>query len=340
MLNHKETILVTGGAGYIGSHVVLELKRQGYQVIVIDNLVNGHRDIVENVLQTELWVGDIRDRLLLDGIFANYKIAAVMHFAAHAYVGESVTNPSKYYQNNVLGTLNLIEAMLAANIPYLVFSSTCATYGVPNSIPIQENHLQNPINPYGMSKLMVEKIISDYQVAYGLKSVIFRYFNAAGAEPTGLIGENHNPETHLIPLVLHAALGIRDSIKVFGTNYPTPDGTCVRDYIHVSDLAQAHIQGLEYIMKNNEPKVFNLGNGCGFSVKEVIDTAIKVTGKTINVIEAQRRSGDPHILIGSSEKAIKTLNWNPQYSDLSEIILHAWNWHQKIHRYQLSLPIL
>jgi UDP-glucose 4-epimerase len=268
----KPTILVTGGAGYIGSHTVLALKQAGFDVIILDNLVYGHRDLVEKVLQVELVVGDTGDRPLLDDLFKTHDIAAVIHFSAYAYVGESVTDPAKYYRNNVLGTLTLLEAMLAASVKNFVFSSTCATYGVPEVVPIPEDHPQNPINPYGATKLMVERILSDFDVAYGFKSVRFRYFNAAGADPNGRLGEDHNPETHLIPLVLQTALGKRESISVFGTDYPTADGTCIRDYIHVSDLADAHVLGLEYLLKGGDSEVFNLGNGNGFSVKEVIET--------------------------------------------------------------------
>lgn len=327
----KPTILVTGGAGYIGSHAVLALKRAGYGVVVLDNLVYGHRDLVEKILQVELIVGDTNDRPLLDELFATHQIAAVMHFSAYAYVGESVTDPAKYYRNNVVGTLTLLEAMLAASVKQFVFSSTCATYGVPKGVPISEDHPQNPINPYGATKLMVERILSDFDVAYGLKSVYFRYFNAAGADPTGLLGEDHNPETHLIPLVLMAALGKRESVSIFGTDYPTPDGTCIRDYIHVTDLADAHVLGLEYLLQGGDTDVFNLGNGNGFSVKEVIDTAVTVTGRDIKVVESDRRPGDPPSLVGSSDKARKILGWKPQYSALNEIITHAWQWHQSRH---------
>lgn len=327
----KPTILVTGGAGYIGSHAVLALKRSGYGVVVLDNLVYGHRDLVEQVLQVELIVGDTNDRALLDQLFATHDIAAVMHFSAYAYVGESVTDPDKYYRNNVVGTLTLLEAMLTASVKKFVFSSTCATYGVPQVVPIPEDHPQNPINPYGTTKLMVEKILSDFDLAYGLKSVVFRYFNAAGADPEGLLGEDHGPETHLIPLVLMAAMGKREFISIFGTDYPTPDGTCVRDYIHVTDLADAHILGLEYLLKDGDTAVFNLGNGNGFSVKQVIDAARMVTGRDIKVVESDRRPGDPPFLVGSSDKARNTLGWQPQYPDMPEIITHAWQWHQKRH---------
>lgn len=331
MSEDKTTILVTGGAGYIGSHAVLALQRSGYDVIILDNLVYGHQDLVETVLKTELIIGDTNDRPLLDKLFSSRKIDAVMHFSAYAYVGESVTNPDKYYRNNVVGTLTLLEAMKDAGINKFVFSSTCATYGVPDIVPIPEEHPQNPINPYGATKLMVERILSDFDVAYDFKSVRFRYFNAAGADPEGLLGEDHNPETHLIPLILLAALGKRDSISIFGTDYPTPDGTCIRDYIHVTDLATAHILGLEYLLNSGKTDVFNLGNGKGFSVKEVIETAREITGKEIKAIECDRRPGDPPSLVGSGEKARTILGWNPEYPDLQNIITHAWNWHQKRH---------
>ncbi len=327
----KPTILVTGGAGYIGSHAVLALKRAGYGVVVLDNLVYGHRDLIEKVSQVELIVGDTNDRALLDELFATHSIAAVMHFSAYAYVGESVTDPAKYYRNNVIGTVTLLEAMLAASVKQFVFSSTCATYGIPNTVPIPEDHPQNPINPYGMTKLMVERILADFDVAYGLKSVCFRYFNAAGADPDGLLGEDHNPETHLIPLVLMTALGKRESVSIFGTDYPTPDGTCVRDYIHVNDLAKAHVLGLEYLLQNGATAVFNLGNGNGYSVKQVIDTAEMVTGQHIKVVESDRRPGDPPSLVGSSDRARKTLGWKPQYPEMKDILTHAWNWHQHRH---------
>lgn len=331
MSSVKPTILVTGGAGYIGSHAVLALCRAGYKVVVLDNLVYGHRDIVEKVLQVELVVGDTSSRALLDTLFTTHDISAVMHFAAYAYVSESVTDPAKYYRNNVIGTLTLLEAMTAASIQKFVFSSTCATYGLPNAVPIAEDHPQNPINPYGASKLMVERILSDFDVAYNLNSVCFRYFNAAGADPTGLLGEDHSPETHLIPLVLLTALGKQEYISIFGTDYPTPDGTCIRDYIHVTDLATAHVLGLEYLLAGGDSAIFNLGNGSGFSVKEVIETARAVTGREIKVKTSARRAGDPPVLVGSSEKARNILKWNPNYLDISEIISHAWKWHQQRH---------
>ena len=319
------TILVTGGAGYIGSHAVLALKQAGYEVIVLDNLSNGHRELVEQVLQVKLIVGDTSDRALLDNIFTTHNITAVMHFAAYIAVGESVTDPAKYYHNNVTGTLTLLEAMLAASIKKFIFSSTCALYGVPKFVPITEDHPQDPISPYATTKWMVERILSDFDTAYNLKSVRFRYFNAAGADPTGLLGEDHEPETHLIPLVLIAALGKQEYISIFGTDYPTPDGTCIRDYIHVTDLAQAHVLGLEYLLKGGASEVFNLGNGSGFSVREVIESAKEVTGGEIKIEERDRRPGDPPILVGSSDKASKILGWHPQYPTIKEIISHAWH---------------
>lgn len=331
MTDAKPLVLVTGGAGYIGSHAVLALKRAGYDVLILDNLVYGHQDLVEQVLQVEMIVGDTADRTLLDQLFSSYKIAAVMHFAAYAYVGESVSNPAKYYQNNVTGTLTLLEAMNAAGVKNFVFSSTCASYGVPKTNPIPEDHPQDPINPYGRSKYMVEQILDDFDHAYDLRSVRFRYFNACGADPEGRLGEDHNPETHLIPLVLQTALGKRDSISIFGTDYPTPDGTCIRDYIHVTDLADAHVLGLKYLLNGGETAIFNLGNGNGFSVREVIDVARQVTGRDIPAVECDRRPGDPPALVGSSEKARSILGWQPQYADLPTIIRHAWDWHQRRH---------
>jgi len=326
----RKNILVTGGAGYIGSHSVLALHEAGYKVIVLDNLIYGHREIIETIDGVELIIGDISDKKLLNTIFKSKKIDAVMHFSAFAYVGESVINPMKYYNNNLIGTLNLLNCMIDMNVKYFIFSSTCATYGIPNSLPINEDNIQNPINPYGRSKLMVEKILKDYDAAYGLTSIIFRYFNAAGADPKGRAGENHDPETHIIPLVLDVAAGNRDFISIFGTDYKTKDGSCVRDYIHVTDLANAHILGLEFLLKQQRSTCFNLGNENGISVKDIIKTAEKITGSNIAVKEESRRLGDPPILLGSSEKAKKILGWNPVYNDISTMIKHAWNWHKKI----------
>ncbi len=330
-MSSNSKILVTGGAGYIGSHAVKLLTQAKFEVIIYDNLVYGHRELVEAIPGTTLIVGDCSDRELLDQVFQTHSIDAVMHFAAYAYVGESVAEPAKYYRNNVVGTLTLLEAMVAAKINHFVFSSTCATYGVPQALPIPETHPQAPINPYGKSKLMVEQMLADFDQAYGLKSIIFRYFNAAGADPSGALGEDHNPETHLIPLVLQTALGKREAISVFGTDYETPDGTCIRDYIHVTDLAEAHVLGLKYLLEHNESQVFNLGNGNGFSVKEVIETARNVTGKPIKATYCERRQGDPPLLVGSAEKARELLGWNPKYPGLDQIISHAWQWHQKRH---------
>lgn len=331
MDSSDRVILVTGGAGYIGSHAVKALEERGFQTIILDSLVYGHRDLVETNLKAKLVAGDINDRAFLDRLFTTTKIDAVMHFAAFAYVGESVTDPAKYYRNNVVGTLTLLDAMREHGVTNFVFSSTCATYGNPQSIPIAEDHPQHPINPYGAGKLAIERVLKDYDPAYGLKSVIFRYFNAAGADPDGLFGEDHNPETHLIPLILQAAAGKRASISVFGTDYDTPDGTCIRDYIHVTDLAQAHVLGLEYLLQHQTSQIFNLGNGSGFSVKEVVDTARQVTGKEIAIEECPRRVGDPAVLIGSSTKARQMLGWEPKYADLNAIVNHAWKWHQSRH---------
>ncbi len=331
MIQAKPNILVTGGAGYIGTHTVLALKQAGYSVVILDNLIYGHRDLVEQVLQVNLVVGDIKDRRLLDQLFATYAFAGVIHFAGYAYVGESMRDPALYYDNNVVGTLTLVQAMVDAQVKRLVFSSTCATYGLPKTVPIVETHPQYPINPYGGSKLVVERMLADFDAAYSLKSVIFRYFNAAGAEPTGLLGEDHDPEPHLLPLVLYAALGKRDAISIFGTDYSTRDGTCVRDYVHVCDLARAHILGVEYLLEENTSNIFNLANGDGFSVQEVIDTARAATGKSIKADECPRRDGDPPILIGSSEKVGRVLGWQPEYKSLAEILSHAWQWHQKRH---------
>jgi UDP-glucose 4-epimerase len=331
MSQSQNTILVTGGAGYIGAHAVLALQKAGYQVIVLDNLSYGHPELIQDRLQAELLVADISDRAFLDNLFATRQIDAVMHFAAFIAVGESVQEPAKYYRNNVVGTLTLLEAMITANIKKFVFSSTCAVYGMPKEVPMTENHPIQPLSPYAASKRVVEQMLGDFDQAYGLKSVIFRYFNASGAEPTGLLGEDHDPETHLIPLALLTTLKKREFLSIFGTDYDTPDGTAVRDYIHICDLADAHILGLEYLLQGGESNLFNLGNGNGFSVREVIETTKKVTGLPLPVKEGDRRAGDAPILVGSSEKAQKILGWQPQYADLEKIISHAWQWHQQRH---------
>jgi UDP-glucose 4-epimerase len=319
-------ILIVGGAGYIGAHVNKELSRQGYETIVFDNLSFGHADFVKWGVFEEGDLNNIDDIL---GVFKKYPIDAVMHFAAFTYVGESVDDPQKYYLNNLGNTLNLLRVMLEEGVKYFVFSSTCATYGTPEEIPITENHPQKPISPYGKGKFMVEQILEDYSRAYNLEYVSLRYFNAAGADPEAEIGELHVPETHLIPLTLDAAADKRKNIKIFGTDYPTADGTCIRDYIHVQDLADAHIKALHYLQKGGSSDVFNLGNGQGFSVREVIESARKVTGKDIMVEEVDRRPGDPPVLVGSSDKAREILNWQPKYHELSTIIETAWKWHQK-----------
>jgi UDP-glucose 4-epimerase len=328
----KPKILVTGGAGYIGSHAVLALQRAGYGVVVLDSLEYGHRELVEEILKVELVVGDINDRTTLDQLFATHNIAAVIHLAAYIAVGESVSEPAKYYRNNVSGTLTLLNAMLAAQVNKIVFASTCSIFGMPKQVPMTEDHPQDPINPYATTKWMVERMLADFDRAYNLRSVVFRFFNASGANPEGLIGEDHNPETHLIPLVLLTALGKRESISILGTDYPTPDGTCLRDYIHVSDLAHAHLLGVEYLLEGGKSEAFNLGNGNGFSVRQVIETARTVTDRDIKVVECDRRPGDPPILVGSSDKAKKILGWCPQYPDLSKIISDAWQWHQQRHQ--------
>ncbi len=320
-------ILIVGGAGYIGSHVNKMLNLHGFETVVFDNLSYGHRDFVKWGAFEGGDLGEIND---VKRVFQKYPITAVMQFAAFTYVGESVQDPQKYYLNNLCNTLNLLEVMLEENVNYFVFSSTCATYGNPVDIPITEDHPQNPISPYGKGKYMVEQVLEDYSKAYNLRYASLRYFNAAGADPDGEIGELHDPETHLIPLILDVALGNREDIKIFGTDYPTEDGTCIRDYIHVLDLADAHIKALEYIQNNDLSDVFNLGNGQGFSVKEVIDTVEKVTGKKIKASEVSRRPGDPPVLVGSALKARKLLGWQPRFDDLSLIIDTAWRWQQKI----------
>ena len=319
-------ILICGGAGYIGSHINKLLSEKGYETIVYDSLIYGHREAVKwgTFIQ-----GDLEDEKALERVFSENKISAVFHFAAFAYVGESVTDPEKYYFNNVSNTLKLLRVMKKYNCNKIIFSSTCATYGEPEQIPITEDMPQNPINPYGTSKLMVERIFRDYERAYGLQFVVLRYFNAAGASPEGCIGESHTPETHLIPLVLDAASGKRDDIKVFGTDYGTPDGSCVRDYIHVTDLASAHYLALQYLENGGRSDFFNLGNEKGTSVLEVIEAVRRVTGKEFQVTLTDRRPGDPAKLVGSSQKARKILGWTPIYGDIQTIVEHAWRWHQK-----------
>lgn len=318
-------VLICGGAGYIGSHTVYELIDRGHEVVVFDSLVKGHRAAVHK--KAKLYVGDLRDRDAIDTVFAENKIDAVIDFAAFSLVGESCSQPLAYFDNNVYGTLRLLEAMNRAGVKKIVFSSTAATYGEPKNIPITETDPTEPINPYGETKLTVEKLLKWSDEAYGLKYVVLRYFNAAGAHISGEIGEDHSPESHLIPIILQAAAGARDHISVFGEDYPTADGTCVRDYIHVTDLADAHIKALEKLEADNASATYNLGNGKGFSVKEVIETAKKVSGRDIKVLMEDRRAGDPPTLIASSQKAIEELKWTPKFNTLEQIIETAWKWH-------------
>lgn len=319
-------ILVCGGAGYIGSHINKLLNKEGYETIVFDNLVYGHRKAVKWGIFEQ---GDLKNIEDIERVFQKYQIDAVFHFAAYAYVGESVQEPEKYYYNNVADTLNLLHVMKKYGCNKIVFSSTCATYGEPEKVPITEDMPQNPINPYGATKLMMERILKDYHKAYGLQFVVLRYFNAAGADPEGDIGESHSPETHIIPLVLDAASGKREDIKVFGTDYDTPDGSCVRDYIHVYDLATAHLLALHHLEQEKGSDFFNLGNELGTSVLEVIKSVKKVTGKKFKVTLSDRRPGDPAKLVGSSEKAQRVLGWKPIYGDINTIVEHAWKWHEK-----------
>jgi UDP-glucose 4-epimerase len=319
-------VLVTGGAGYIGSHTVGVLKRSGYEVVAYDNLSRGHRDAVKGVKLVE---GDTADCEKVEKVCKEYNIGAVMHFAAHSQVGESVEKPALYYENNVIGGLKLLQAILKAGINYFIFSSSAAVYGEPATVPIDETHPRIPTNPYGRTKAVIENILEDYNRAYGLKSISLRYFNAAGAAPEGLIGEDHQPETHLVPLVLQTALGLHDDITVFGDDYPTVDGTAVRDYIHVEDLAGAHLLSLNKLLKVGTGTAYNLGNGSGYSVMEVISAAEKVTGKKVPYVIGPRRAGDPAVLVASAEKAKKELGWQPRYGSLEQIIASAWRWHRK-----------
>ncbi|MBI4823134.1 MAG: UDP-glucose 4-epimerase GalE [Nitrospirae bacterium] len=318
-------ILITGGAGYIGSHVNKLLSLKGYETLVLDNLIYGHKEFAK---WGTFLNGDLKDVEGLRELFESYPIKAVMHFAGFTYVEESVKDPERYYINNVSNTLNLLQAMLEFNVKYFIFSSSSAVYGNPIEIPISEGHPLNPMNPYGKSKLMVENILKDYSGAYGLMYASLRYFNAGGADPEGDIGEWHEPETHLIPLVLDAAMGVREDIRIFGTDYNTPDGTCVRDYIHVVDLAQAHRISLEYLLKEGQSRIFNLGNGNGFSVKQVIEEARRITGRDIKAVENARRAGDPPVLIADPKRAMKVLGWKPEYNDLTTILETAWKWHK------------
>ncbi|MDI6793874.1 MAG: UDP-glucose 4-epimerase GalE [bacterium] len=318
-------ILVVGGAGYIGSQVVKQLNEAGFVTITYDNLKKGQR---EAVIASKFILGDIRDTSRLSKLFKENQVEAVMHFAADSLVGESMENPLAYFENNVAGTINLLKTMINFGVKRFIFSSTAAVYGEPQQIPIMETDPTVPTNPYGESKLMIERILARCDEAYGLKYISLRYFNAAGADESGQIGEAHHPETHLIPLILQVALGQREAIKVFGTDYPTPDGTCIRDYIHVVDLAEAHILALKALIAGKTSTVYNLGNGNGHSVKEVIEAAGRITGRKIPVIEARRRRGDPAVLVTGSTKAIQELGWKPRLADLETIIATAWQWHR------------
>lgn len=316
-------ILVAGGAGYIGSHMVKQLAQAGHDVITLDNLSYGYRDAVK---YGEFVKGDIGDDAVLDQIFGAGDVDAVMHFAGFIQVGESVQKPSIYYHNNVTNTLTLLDAMLRHEVKNFIFSSTAAIFGEPEYTPIDEKHPKQPINPYGHSKLMIEQVLDDYDAAYGLRATCLRYFNAAGADPDGELGERHVPETHLIPLILQAASGRREDIKVFGDDYATDDGTCVRDYIHINDLCTAHSLALDHMIKNDRSARFNLGNGTGFSVKQVIDVAKTVSGNDFKVSIEPRRAGDPAVLVADAGLARKTLNWQPQLADLEAIVKTAWDW--------------
>jgi UDP-glucose 4-epimerase len=318
-------ILVVGGAGYIGSHMVKQLLDSGHDVSALDNLSNGHRDAV---LDGHFIEGDVGDRELVTQLMTATRFDAVMHFATFIEVGESVRDPAGYYQNNVVNTKTLLDAMLDCGIKHFIFSSTAAIFGEPLYTPIDEAHPKDPINPYGRSKLMVEHLLEDYDRAYGLKSVALRYFNAAGADPGGQIGERHDPETHLIPLVLQAASGRREFISIFGEDYDTPDGTCVRDYVHVNDLCNAHLLALEFLQSGQQSGRFNLGNGQGFSVRQVIDCARQVTGVDFSVRQEKPREGDPAVLVADSTRARTELGWSPQYAELAKMIDSAWQWEQ------------
>ena len=319
-------VLVTGGAGYIGSHTCKALAKAGYLPITFDDLSAGHDWVVK---WGPLERGNILDQARLTEVFERYTPVAVIHFAAHAYVGESVEQPAKYYRNNVAGSLTLLEVMREKGVDKIVFSSTCSTYGIPQVIPIPDDHPQNPINPYGASKLMIERMLADFGAAYGLRSISLRYFNAAGADPDGEIGEDHDPETHLIPLVLEAAAGKRPHVTIYGSDYDTPDGTCIRDYVHVTDLAKAHVLALKALKRGRNSSNYNLGTGHGFSVLEVIRAAQASTGRSIGIEEGNRRPGDPPRLVADPKRAKLELGWTPQYGDLEQVIATAWNWTAK-----------
>lgn len=319
-------ILVVGGAGYIGSHMVKMLCDAGHQVVTLDNLSNGFRDAV---LGGEFVLGDLSDRALLDRLMLAQRFDGVMHFASFIQVGESMQHPGKYYENNLSNTVNLLNAMVEHDVKRFIFSSTAAIFGEPVYVPIDEAHGKNPINPYGKSKWMVEQILADFDQAYAMKSICLRYFNAAGADPSGLLGERHQPETHLIPLVLQAASGRRDHIRIFGRDYDTPDGTCIRDYIHIVDLCQAHLLAMQKLSDGGNSAAYNLGNGNGFSIQEVIAAVQRVTGRQVTVVNAPRRAGDPARLVADAIKAREELGWQAVYTDLELIVSHAWEWEKK-----------
>ncbi len=319
-------ILVTGGAGYIGSHCVKALMDRNIPVIVADDLSKGHKEAVGDA---KLYVGDLKDAAFVESIFSCEQIDAVIHFAAYSLVGESVEKPGMYFINNILASTNILDAMAKHNVKYIVFSSTAATYGEPEKTPIEETDPQIPTNPYGESKLAVEKVLKWFANAYDINYCALRYFNVAGADPSALIGENHDPETHLIPIVLQAALGKRAAITIYGTDYPTEDGTCIRDYVHVCDLIDGHLLALDYLKKGGESTAFNLGIGRGFSVREIIDASKAATGRDIPVVEGERRAGDPAVLIASGSKARNILGWEPKYMEPKDIIATAWAWHSK-----------
>lgn len=335
-MRSTKSVLVTGGAGYIGSHACKALAEAGFHPIAYDNLAYGHRWAAK---WGSLVEGDILDRRKLERVLKRHKPVAVMHFAAFAYVGESVEDPRKYYRNNILGSMNLAETMMDCGIDKIVFSSTCATYGIPSTNRISETDAQNPINPYGFTKLAIERMLQDYARAYGLRYISLRYFNAAGADPDGEIGEDHDPETHLIPRVLDVLLGKREHVDIYGTDYPTPDGTAVRDYIHVSDLSSAHVQALQRLLHNGDPISINLGIGRGYSVREVIASVERVTGQPVRAREMARRSGDPAVLVADASLATRVLNWRPRFAEIDDIIRTAWRWHSRARTVQKGVGV-
>lgn len=319
-------LLVTGGAGYIGSHTVRKLKEAGHEIVIFDNLSSGHKEAIRGF---EIFIGDLANKQDIENVFSEHKFEAVVHFAGSIEAGESMTDPKRFFDNNLANGLNLLEAMFKHDVKKIIFSSTAAVYGEPEKMPIEESDPKNPTNVYGLTKLMFEQVLEAYDRAYGIKSVCLRYFNAVGADPSGEIGADHKHKTHLLTLTLLTALGKRDAIKIFGTDYPTPDGTGIRDYIHVNDLADAHVLALDYLTKTETSDKFNLGNEKGTSVKEVIETAKKITGVDFKVIEEPRRPGDPAKLFASSQKAQQVLGWKPQFPSIEDIIITAWQWHSK-----------